>query len=138
MLKQIHLEYKLIFAVSNFLYSLLYCTLGRLWWISTDVKLCISVLVFTLYISVLKVLQEKHYICLMDINHNAQEGLQLCGESVRVSNKSFKKLTELTIDILLGKREEECLDSKCSSSASSSSSWRVISYMHFNFTPRLS
>lgn len=93
---------------------------------------------FTLYISVLKVLQEKHYICLMDINHNAQEGLQLCGESVRVSNKSFKKLTELTIDILLGKREEECLDSKCSSSASSSSSWRVISYMHFNFTPRLS
>lgn len=48
----------------------------------------------------------------MDINHNAQEGLQLCGESVHVSEKSFKKLIELTIDILLGRREEECLDGK--------------------------
>ena len=46
----------------------------------------------------------------MDINHDAQEGLQLCGESVRVPEKSFKKLVEITFDIILGNKEETSFD----------------------------
>lgn len=46
----------------------------------------------------------------MDINHDAHEGLQLCGESVRVPEKSFKKLLEITFDIILGKKDESSFD----------------------------
>ena len=46
----------------------------------------------------------------MDINHDAQEGLQLCGESVRVPEKSFKRLVEITFDIILGNKDETSFD----------------------------
>ena len=46
----------------------------------------------------------------MDINHDVHEGLQLCGESVRVPEKSFKKLVEITFDIILGNKDETSFD----------------------------
>lgn len=46
----------------------------------------------------------------MDINHDAQEGLQLCGESVKVPEKSFRRLVEITFDIILAKRDEASFD----------------------------
>ena len=48
----------------------------------------------------------------MEINHDAQEGLQLCGESVRMPEKSFKKLVEIAFDIILGKKDETSFDGK--------------------------
>ena len=42
----------------------------------------------------------------MEINHDAQEGLHLCGESVRIPEKSFKKLVEIAFDIILEKKDE--------------------------------
>ena len=48
----------------------------------------------------------------MEINHDAQEGLHLCGESVRMPEKSFKKLVEIAFDIILGKKDETSFDGK--------------------------
>lgn len=46
----------------------------------------------------------------MDLNHEVQEGVQLCGESVQVPDKTFQKLIVTAYDIILGKQDDSSID----------------------------
>ena len=42
----------------------------------------------------------------------ATEGLNLCGDSTRVGDRSFRNLVQITMDILLKKKNEDALKSE--------------------------
>ena len=42
----------------------------------------------------------------------ATEGLNLCGDSARVGDRSFRNLVQITMDILLKKKSEDSLKSE--------------------------
>ena len=48
----------------------------------------------------------------MELNSVATEGLNLCGDSSRVGDRSFRNLVQITMGILLKKRTEDALKSK--------------------------
>ena len=48
----------------------------------------------------------------MELNSVATEGLNLCGDSARVGDRSFRNLVQITMGILLKKRTEDALKSK--------------------------
>ena len=48
----------------------------------------------------------------MELSSVASEGLNLCGDSARVGDRSFRNLVQTTVDILLKKKTEEALKSE--------------------------
>ena len=48
----------------------------------------------------------------MELNSVATEGLSLCGDSARVGDRSFRNLVQITMDILLKKKNEDVLKSE--------------------------
>lgn len=48
----------------------------------------------------------------MELNSVATEGLNLCGDSARVGDRSFRNLVQITMDILLKKKDENSLKSE--------------------------
>ena len=48
----------------------------------------------------------------MELNSMATEGLSLCGDSARVGDRSFRNLVQITMDILLKKKNEDVLKSE--------------------------
>ena len=45
----------------------------------------------------------------MDLSSVATEGISLCGDSSRVGDRAFRSLVQVTLDILLKKKNEESL-----------------------------
>ena len=48
----------------------------------------------------------------MKLSSVATEGLNLCGDSARVGDRSFRNLVQITMDILLKKKNEDALKSE--------------------------
>ena len=48
----------------------------------------------------------------MELSSVAIEGVGLCGDSSRVGDRAFRSLVQLTLDILLKKKSDDCLASK--------------------------
>ena len=48
----------------------------------------------------------------MELSSVAIEGVGLCGDSTRVGDRAFRSLVQLTLDILLKKKSDDCLASK--------------------------
>lgn len=48
----------------------------------------------------------------MELSSVATEGVSLCGDSTRVGDRSFRNLIQVTMDILLMKKNEESLKSQ--------------------------
>lgn len=48
----------------------------------------------------------------MELSSVAIEGLNLCGDSSRVGDRSFRNLVHITLDILVTKKNEDALKSK--------------------------
>ena len=48
----------------------------------------------------------------MELNSVATEGVSLCGDSTRVGDRAFRNLIQVTMDILLMKKNEESLKSQ--------------------------
>lgn len=48
----------------------------------------------------------------MELNSVATEGLNLCGDSARVGDRSFRNLVQITMDILLKRKSEDGLKSE--------------------------
>ena len=47
----------------------------------------------------------------MELSSVATEGVNLCGDSARVGDRAFRNLVQVTLDILLTKKTDECLKS---------------------------
>lgn len=47
----------------------------------------------------------------MELSSVATEGVGLCGDSARVGDRAFRNLVQVTLDILLKKKNEESLKS---------------------------
>lgn len=48
----------------------------------------------------------------MELSNVATEGVSLCGDSTRVGDRAFRNLIQVTMDILLMKKNEESLKSQ--------------------------
>ena len=48
----------------------------------------------------------------MELSSVAIEGVGLCGDSTRVGDRAFRSLVQLTLDILLKKKSDDCLASE--------------------------
>ena len=48
----------------------------------------------------------------MELSSVAIEGLNLCGDSSRVGDRSFRNLVPITLDILVKKQDEDALKGK--------------------------
>ena len=48
----------------------------------------------------------------MELSSVATEGVSLCGDSTRVGDRCFRNLIQVTMDILLMKKNEESLKSQ--------------------------
>ena len=48
----------------------------------------------------------------MELSSIATEGVSLCGDSTRVGDRAFRNLIQVTMDILLMKKNEESLKSQ--------------------------
>lgn len=48
----------------------------------------------------------------MELSSVATEGVSLCGDSTRVGDRAFRNLIQVTMDILLMKKNEESLKSQ--------------------------
>lgn len=48
----------------------------------------------------------------MELSSIATEGVSLCGDSSRVGDRAFRNLIQVTMDILLMKKNEESLKSQ--------------------------
>lgn len=56
--------------------------------------------------------RKRKFVVKMELNSVATEGLNLCGDSARVGDRSFRNLVQITMGILLKKRSEDALKSE--------------------------